>query len=221
MPMDDQTKATVRALLERYPRGYVAEEVGDTVTNTAAGLFRLLCLAVLADDTAPSPDTVAAARALFERGWGAAPEMAKADERELANVLAGAGYRRPERGSLELAQATRFVLDHYQGDLRNLRVAAGNDGIRLRTLLRQIPGLSGPGSAVFLWEAQMFWPEAGPFIDARAAEAAKTLGLPPEPDRLLADVARGGTEKLSWLVGALALVDAHDDYDQIRQAAHG
>jgi hypothetical protein len=28
MPMDERTKATVRALLDRHPRGYVAEETG-------------------------------------------------------------------------------------------------------------------------------------------------------------------------------------------------
>jgi hypothetical protein len=52
--MNERTRPAVRALLDRYPRGYVAEEAGFTVTNTAAGLFRLLCLSVLAEDSVPS-----------------------------------------------------------------------------------------------------------------------------------------------------------------------
>jgi hypothetical protein len=54
MPMDERTKATVRALLDRYPRGYVAEVAGFTVTKTAAGLFRLLCVSALAEDSVPT-----------------------------------------------------------------------------------------------------------------------------------------------------------------------
>src|SRR5256885_15789885 len=94
MPMDEGTKATVRVLLDRYPRGYVAAETDSTVTNTGAGLFRLLCLSILADDSAPSAVAVDATRAVFDRGWHGAPEMAKTDESERAELLERAGYDR-------------------------------------------------------------------------------------------------------------------------------
>jgi len=45
---------------------------GFTVTRTAAGLFRLLCVAILARDSAPSGPAVTAAQALFDRD-GSAP----------------------------------------------------------------------------------------------------------------------------------------------------
>ncbi|TDB89538.1 hypothetical protein E1264_08055 [Actinomadura sp. KC216] len=220
MPMDERTKATVRTLLDRHPDGYVAEATGFTVTNTAAGLFRLLVLAILADDGAPSRAAVDATRALLDRHWDSAPEMAKSDEGERSEVIDRAGYDGAEQASRRLGEATRLVMDRYGGDLQRLRAAADGDAGRLRDLLREIPGMDDAGLTVFLREAQMFWPEAGPFVDERAAAAAERLGLPSDPGELLEDVARGGgEEKLSWLVGALALADVHDEYDGIRRTA--
>jgi hypothetical protein len=220
MPMDEQTKATVRALLDRYPSGYVAEVAGFTVTQTAAGLFRLMCVAILAGDSTPSGPAMEAARALFRRRWDSAPEMAKTDDRERAEVIAEAGYPDPEKAARRLGQATRFVDERYDGNLRGLRQAAGGDAKRLRRLLREIPGLDDAGLEVFLRDAQAFWPEAGPFIDAGAARAARKLGLPDDAGELLRDVARGsGGEMLSRLAGALALVDTGDEYRQIQEQA--
>lgn len=219
MPMDDRTKATVRALLDRHPSGYVAEEAGFTVTNTAAGLFRLLCVSVLADDSAPSRSVIDAVKALFRHHWDSAPEMSKTDERERTDVLAKAGYRGADRGSRLLGEATSVVMDRYGGDLQRLRAAAEGDPARLRDLLREIPGVGDAGCGVFLREAQMFWPEAAPFIDEHAKKAARRLDLPTDAGELLEDVARGRrNEQLSWLAGALALVDAHNEYDRIRKA---
>jgi hypothetical protein len=220
MPMDDRTKALVRALLRRHPRGYVADEAGFTVTDTAAGLFRLLCLAVLARDSAPSGAAISAAQALFGKGWTSAQELAKADERELAAAIGGAGYGGARKAAGRLGEAARIVLDRYDGDLQRLREAAGGDPARLYELLGEIPGMDDAGRAVFRREAQMFWPEAGPFIDDRAVRAAGRLGLPADPARL-ADMACGTREEtLSWLAGALALVDARDEYDEVRRDAH-
>jgi endonuclease III len=219
MPMDDRAKATVRALLDRYPRGYVQEETGFTVTKTAAGLFRLLCLAVLADDSAPSEKAVKATKALLERRWDSAPEMAKSSEDERTRVLERAGYPGAAEASRRLGEATDFVLDRYDGDLNNLRRGADGDGRRLRSLIRQIPSLNDAGYAVFVRDAQVFWPEAGPFVDQHAKRAARRLGLPADPQTLLRDVARGqGEEMLGWLAGALALVDARDEYDKVPAA---
>ncbi len=166
----------------------------------------------------PSDTSVEATRALLSEHWDSAPEMAKADENELADVLKESGYDRPRDAARRLAEATRLVLDRYDGDLQQLRDAAGGDAGRLRDLLREILGMDDAGRTVFLREAQMFWPEAGPFVDDRAAKAAKRLGLPSDPGELLEDVARGGGEEtLSWLVGALALTDARDEYDDVRR----
>ena len=220
MPMDDHTKATVRALLDRYPRGYAAEEAGFSVTKSAAGLFRLLMLAILADDSAPSAEAVEGTKALLARGWHSVPEMAKTSQDDRAEVLRSAGYRDSDEASTRLGQATAYLAEHYDGDLENLRREAGGDRRRLRGLLLRIPGLGDAGYAVFVRDAQVFWPEAGPFLDSHAVRAAGRLGLPDNPGELLRDVARGqGEEMLGWLAGALALTDAHDDYDRITKAA--
>ncbi len=141
MPVDERTKETVRALPGRYPRGYVQEEAGLFVTNTAAGLFRLLFLPVLARDSVPSGAPVKAAQALYGRHWDSAPEISKPDDGERAGVLREAGYDEAEDASRRLGAAARMVLERYGGDLQNLRQAAGGDGTRLRSLLREIPGV--------------------------------------------------------------------------------
>lgn len=219
MPMDERTKRTVRALLHDYPRGYVAEEAGFTVTRTAAGLFRLLLLSLLAEDSAPSGAAIEATNAMLSRRWDSAPEMAKVSGEERSEVLRDVGYPRLEATARAIGDATAVVLERYHGDLENLREAAGGDGARLRQLLGEIPGMSDAGCAVFIREAQAFWPEAGPFLDSHAIRAAGRLGLPTDPERLLRDVARGqGEEMLSWLSGALTLTDTRDTYDAIESA---
>jgi hypothetical protein len=40
---------------------------------------------------------------------------------------------------------------------------------------RALHGMSDAGCAVFLRGAQMFWPEAGPYIDAHAGTAARRV----------------------------------------------
>jgi endonuclease III len=222
MPMDDRSKAVVRALLGRHPNGYLAGQAGFTVTKSAAGLFRLLCIAILAHDSAPAGADIAAAQAIFERGWISAQEMAKAGDGELAEVIERADYRDAKLASHRLASAARLVLDRYDGNLEQLRDEARDDPARLRELLSGLPGMDDAGCAVFLREAQAFWPEAGPFIDDRAARAAERLGLPADAQALATDVARGRRdETLSWLAGALALVDARDEYDQVARDGHG
>lgn len=135
MPMDERTKATVRALLDLYPRGYVQEETGFTVTKTAAGLFRLLCLSVLADDSAPSRAAVNAAKALLERGWDSVTEMAKSSPEERTRVLERAGYPDAAAASRRLGEMTGYVRQRYHGDLNNLRTSAERDGRRMRALI--------------------------------------------------------------------------------------
>lgn len=216
--MDERTKETVRVLLDRHPRGCVAERMDFALTNTAAGLYRLLVVALLTDDSVPSDTVVNAVTGLFSRRWDSAPEMAQVDDEARAEVLAAAGLPKPQDAARTLGAATRYVLDTYDGDLQRLRAAAGGDGDRLRGLLDDIPGMHATGRVVFLREAQMFWPEAGPAMDDRATRAARRLDLPHTSGELLEDVARGsGYERLSWITGALAQVDAMDEYDDVRK----
>ncbi|WP_051107919.1 hypothetical protein [Actinomadura atramentaria] len=219
MPMDERTKETVRTLLARHPSGYATAEVGFTVTGSATGLFRLLCFAILADRATPSEAAVRATRALLDRGWDAAPAIRETDEREREEFLRNAGHPHPEAAARDLGGAARLVTDRYDGDLNRLRDAAHGDGGRVRALLSEIPGMDDSGLTVFLREVQLLWPEVGPFLGAHAAHAARRLGLPDDARTLLTQVARGeGEEEMAWLAGALALVDARDEYRSVEAA---
>ena len=217
--MDEQTKATARALLDLHPRGY-AGELGIQVTKSPKGLFRLLCFAILAEDASPSPATGEAMRALQERGLDSAPEMAQSSEEERTELLREAGHGRADEAADWLHQAAEQVLDRHDGDLNNLLDEAEGDHHRIRAALGELPGMDEAGIAVFLREVQMMRPEVAPFADEGALAAAKRLGLPIDAEELMTDVARGQrNEELANLVGALALVEARDEYDEVRKHA--
>ena len=217
--MDDKTKATVRALLDLHPRGY-AGELGIQVTKSPKGLFRLLCLAILADDTAPSESIGVAMRALGERGLDSAPEVAQASEEERADLLREAGYGRAAEAAQWLHEVAELVIDRYDGDLNNLLDEADGDHDKVRAALDEFAGVDEAGIGVFLREVQMVRPDVAPFADDGALAAAKRLGLPTDARELMDDVARGQrNEELANLVGALALVEARDEYDEVTKRA--
>jgi hypothetical protein len=84
-----------------------------------------------------------------------------------------------------------------------MRAEADGDLDRLRGLLREVPGIGPTGADIFLREVQHVWPEAAPYVDAKALSGAQRLGLPEDPSRL-AELA-GDTEPA---VLAAALVRA-------------
>src|SRR5918996_5198112 len=63
---------------------------------------------------------------------------------------------------------------------------AGQDPKRERQLLKVVKGLGEVGVDIFFREAQVAWEELFPFLARRAAQAARQLGLDPDP-RALAD----------------------------------
>lgn len=144
--MDDKTKATVRALLDLHPRGY-AGELGIQVTKSPKGLFRLLCLSLLADDTAPSEAIGVATRALGERGLDSAPEVAQSSEEERAELLREAGYGRTAEAAQWLHKVAELVIDRYDGDLNNLLDEAGGDHDKVVPRSTSFPAWTRPASA--------------------------------------------------------------------------
>lgn len=217
----DEQKQVRRALLDRYPRG-VYGAMGFQPTASAKGLFALACFSALADGPVPSQATADAAHALFDRGWGSAPETAKASDEERASALRDAGHPRPDAAGATLGELTRVVCERYDGDLGRLSEEADGDPQRLRALLGELPGMDEAGLTVFQREAQIFWHELAPFVDEAALRAARRLGLPPDPHALMDDIVTGrGTapEQLAFLAGALAMVDANGEEDEIARAA--
>ncbi|UNO43200.1 endonuclease [Streptomyces sp. MST-110588] len=178
------TASTVRALLEGHGQTYAAE-AGIRLKDTPQPLYRLLVLAVLLSARIRATTAVAAARALADAGLRDARRMADATWQARVDALGEGGYRRyDERTATQLGDGARLVLEKYGGDLRKLRDAAGGSTGRLRTLLREVPGLGPTGIDIFLREVQAVWTALAPYLDAKALDGARRVGLPGDPDAL-------------------------------------
>ncbi|MFC4607544.1 endonuclease [Streptomyces maoxianensis] len=174
----------VRRLLDSYGRTY-AEEAGIRLRNTPQPLYRLLVLAVLLSVRIRSGIAVAAARALYDAGLGDPKRMAAATWQDRVDALGRGGYRRYDEGtSTQLGDGAELLISTYGGDLRRLREEADGDAGALRRLLRKFPGLGPAGADIFLREVQGVWPEVAPYLDGKALEGARRLGLPDEPGKL-------------------------------------
>ncbi|MEU3105053.1 endonuclease [Streptomyces griseoflavus] len=199
----DEERALLRALVDAHGETY-AEEAGITLRDTPQPLYRLLVLAHLLSARINGSIAVASARALHEAGLRDPRRMAGADRQERVDALGRGGYRRyDERTATQLGEEAVLLTDRWGGDLRRLRAEADGDVGELRRLLREFPGVGPAGADIFLREVQRVWPETAPYLDRKALDGARRLGLPQDPDRLV-DLA-GRTEPA---VLAAALVRA-------------
>ncbi|MEU7042813.1 endonuclease [Streptomyces varsoviensis] len=184
MPQTTQ-RETVRELLDEHGRTF-AHEAGIRLQNTPQPLYRLLVLSVLLSTRIRHNIAVDTCRALYEAGMRDARRMAEATWQQRVDALGKGGYRRyDESTSTQLGDGAELLRDKYKGDLRRMREAADGDIDALRRLLREVPGLGPVGADIFLREAQGVWPEAAPYLDAKALQGARRLGLP-EDEKALA-----------------------------------
>ncbi len=161
---------------------------------------------------------LATARALHEAGLRDPRRMAEADWQERVDALGRGGYRRyDERTATQLGDAAELLNERWGGDLRRLRREADGKVSELRHLLQEFPGIGPAGADIFLREAQSVWPEAAPYLDAKALQGAERLKLPKDPDRL-AELA--GRTDPAVLAAALvrAAVDKKVVEDTLRRA---
>jgi hypothetical protein len=209
--------AVVEALLEQHGQTY-AQELGiDVAKGKPSALFRLLVASILFSARIGAGQAVKAARALTEAGWTTAEKLAATSWRERARVLNQHGYARyDERTASMLGDACELLLDRYRGDLRRLRAEAGQDPKRERRLLKEVKGLGDVGVDIFFREAQVAWEELFPFVDRRAARAARQLGLDPDPRALAAG---RNPEAFVRLVAALVRTGLAGDHDAMLEAA--
>ncbi|MFI2424535.1 endonuclease [Streptomyces sp. NPDC018955] len=215
--MAGRDERVVRALVGAYGRTY-AEEAGIGLKDTPQPLYRLLVLAHLLSARIKGSIAVASARALHEAGLRDPRRMARADWQERVDALGRGGYRRyDERTATQLGDGAELLIERWSGDLRGLRAEADGDIGELRSLLREFPGMGPVGADIFLREVQRVWPEAAPLLDAKALDGARRLGLPQDPDRLLA---LAGRIEPAVLAAALvrAAVDAHVAEDALGRA---
>ncbi|MEU8732866.1 HhH-GDP family DNA glycosylase [Streptomyces tendae] len=210
-------RRTVRELVDAHGQTY-AEEAGIRLKDTPQPLYRLLVLAHLLSARISASIAVATARALSEAGLRDARRMAGATWQQRVDALGRGGYRRyDERTATQLGEAAELLTERWGGDLRRLRDEADGDVSELRRLLQEFPGVGPTGADIFLREAQLVWPEAGPLLDRKALQGAERLRLPGDRDRVLA---LAGKTEPAVLAAALvrAAVDkevAEDTLDRV------
>jgi endonuclease III len=178
-------REVVRALLDEQGRTY-AEEAGITLRDAPQPLFRLLVLSNLLSARIRASVAMAAARELSAAGMRDPRRMAGATWQQRVDALGRGGYRRyDERTATQLGDGAELATERYGGDLRRIREQADGDIGELRRELREFPGVGPAGADIFLREAQRVWPEIAPYLDDKALEGARRLGLPDTPAQLL------------------------------------
>jgi len=88
--------------------------------------------------------------------------------------------------------------------------------LRVSEVVQQFKGIGDVGANIFCREAQLAWDELHPFVDCRALEIARRLGLPATPDGLAKLVDR---RELPRLVSGLVRVAIAGEVDEIRRQA--
>jgi endonuclease III len=172
-------ETVVRALLNRQRRTYTAQ-AGIRLRNTPAPLYQTLVLAILLSARIKADIAVAAARAVFDAGMRDPRSMADASWQQRVDALGKGGYRRyDERTSTLLGRGAELLLERYGGDLRRMR-----DEPDPKRALLDIPGIGPTGADIFLRDVQGVWPEFAPYIDRKALDGARRLGLPASPEKL-------------------------------------
>jgi hypothetical protein len=214
----EEQKRLVRRLVGSG-RG-LAEAWGFRVNNNPGNLFQLLYLSILLRPRGDYQRAVRTAQALRDRGWDSPARMARSLQADRFRLVRDVSHRRDSQevatilGDLALA-----ISERYRGDLRRLRTEARQDPKRLRALLVALPGVDDEVVDLFFREVQAIWPEVGPFADRRALTAARRLGLGRSPAELAALAGGRASERLAWLVGALARVELEKQYGEFRTPA--
>lgn len=207
---------TVGRLLETCGRTY-ADEAGVRPADKPAPLYQLLVLSVLLSTRIKAGIAVAAARELFSAGCRTPRGMLDASWQDRVDALGRGHYvRYDESTASALGEGAQLLLDRYRGDLRRIRQAAGGDLPELERLLQDVPRLGPTGTAIFCREAQMVWPELRPYLDRKALDGAKRVGLPDDPGKLAGLVSE---DQLGTLAAALVRVSL--DKKLAEQVVHG
>ena len=206
-----------QAVLERHGRTY-AQETGIRLADKPAPLFQLLVLSLLLSARISADVAVAAGKELFAAGYRTPRAMRDASWQDRIDALGRGHYRRyDERTSTMLEDTANHVLDRWNGDLRRLHAAAGDDPRHLTSLLTEFPGIGPVGADIFLREVQAVWPGISPYLDDRVKQGAQRIGL---PEGRLTDVASKSAHDAAALAAGLVRLSRDSRAaNAIRQAA--
>jgi hypothetical protein len=195
--------ATARRLLDRAGPTYAAE-AGIKLADKPTPLYRLLVLSTLLSTRIKSGIAVAAAKELAKAKLTTPRAMADSRWQDRVDALGRAHYKRyDEQTATALGESAETLLERYSGDLRKLRDHAGRDRAEITKRLRKFSRVGPVGADIFCREAQAVWPELRPYLDKKALDGAKRVGLPQDAGELsrLAD-----SEDLALLAASLVRV---------------
>lgn len=208
-------EAVVAALLEQHGRTY-ADEAGIKLKDTPSPLYELLVLTTLLSARISADIAVGAARELFKAGLRTPDKMADADWQERVDALGRGHYRRyDESTARNLGEGAELVRDRWHGDLRRLH-DEGGDAKGIQKLVTEVPGIGPTGADIFCREVQAVGTDLQPFVDRRAADGAKSLGLPTAAEDLASLVS---AEDFPRLVAACVRAALSDDV--VEDVRHG
>lgn len=116
-------------------------------------------------------------RAFADHGLVTAATIARAEFRELIQIMAEGGYVRYDGITSRKVQedAARLIAE-YDGDLNNLHAAA-RDARDLEARLQDFRGVGPTTAGIFLRELRGLWPKADPPLGSLARLAADHLGI--------------------------------------------
>lgn len=173
------TKTETVDVLLRDKEQTFASEIGIPLEkNEPQPLFRWLVAAILYANPIQHELATRAARALGREGLRGANQINDASWKDLAHVLGSNGYAQyDERTASILKDASAYVCQTYNGDLRRLREAAGKDPAAERKALKEVKGVGDVAVNVFFREVQAVWDELYPFADDVTLAEADRLGL--------------------------------------------
>jgi len=104
-----------------------------------------------------------------------------------------------------IESAADMVLDNYNGNLEELRKAAGKDPEKEMKLIREFKGVGETAVNIFCREVQLLWDELFPFADQSTLETLSHHGISCSSAQEVADLvgndrcARFGTSAKSFL----------------------
>lgn len=199
-----------KELLDKYGQLF-SEEIGiDLKEGTPSALFQWLFSSTMFSARIGSNISVTASKALIDQGWTTPEKMKNTTWEQRVKVLNSAHYTRyQEKTSTFLGEVSEKLIEDYQGNLKKLKEAAGDDLKKLRKLLKEFKGMGDVGVDIFLREAQVAWTDIYPFADKKALQVAKKLDLPDKVGKLYELVSR---KDLPRLLAALIRVDLNNDY---------
>jgi hypothetical protein len=170
----------VQVLLDSRPISF-SHLLGIPIEDASKeSLFRLLCISLLYNEWVSMETLVRVSQMLEQRRWTSPENLAKSTETERVYALEVVDYvvfDEHENYAGLLGEAAERVLTRFNGDLRNLRKEAREQGDIERALIKEFKGVGDNQADIFFREAQVAWCESFPFLSNKARTGAEILGL--------------------------------------------